>query len=225
MFVKKALLAGIALATPLAASALNTLYIDNVQQPGSVTSINVTNTEVRITTNSGGATPTPTATATASPAPSPSPTPVPEGNCVTPPGVEVAGTIDLNNPGGQIRVALARETKAYKVLTTSNSSLYGQFTFANTAGTENIARIAWISACPGTPGYSDTVATTPRCAASGSEITSIGWAQYAKRGECQLAPNSVYYLNVRNASTLDPTGSTCPSGTSCDVWRNIYTWQ
>jgi hypothetical protein len=74
MFVKKALLAGIVLATPLAANALGTLFINNVNQGTTVTGINVTGDGVYLTTSSSGTTASPTPTSTAVVA---SPTPPP----------------------------------------------------------------------------------------------------------------------------------------------------
>jgi hypothetical protein len=223
MFVKKALLAGIVLATPLAANALGTLYIDGSSQGTTVTGINVTGSGVYLTTDSSGTivSPTPTATATASPTPTPTAT---TGACGDlPAGVVLAGDIDLNNPGSQVRVSLARETKAFRFTTTSNPAFIGQFDWAAVAGTLGINRIAWISQCPGSPGYTETATANSRCAASGTENTSVRFKQSYERGYCELTTNTTYYVNIRNATPTDPTGSTCPSGTNCDVYRMVYT--
>jgi hypothetical protein len=225
MFVKKALLTGIFLATPLAAHALNSLTINGTTYPGTVTSVNVTSTGVVInftgTVSSGGTTASPTATATASP----TATPVAStGACGDlPSGVVLAGDINLSNPGSQVQVSLARETKAFRFTATSDPAFFGQFDWAAVAGTLGINRIAWISQCPGSPGYTQTAAADTRCAASGTENTSVRFSQSAKRGYCEITPNATYYVNIKNATATDPTGSTCPSGSNCNVYRMIYT--
>jgi hypothetical protein len=222
MFVKKALLAGIVLATPFAANALGTLVIDGVNQGSTVTGINVTGDAVYLTTSSSGTTASPTPTSTAVVA---SPTPPPTtGACGDlPAGVVLAGDINVSNPGSQVQISLARETKAFRFTATSDPAFFGQFDWAAVAGTLGVNRIAWISQCPGSPGYTQTAAADTRCAASGTENTSVRFSQSAKRGYCEITPNATYYVNISNATPTDPTGSTCPSGTNCNVYRMIYT--
>jgi hypothetical protein len=150
------------------------------------------------------------------PTPEPEPEPTPDQPCgQTPSGVTVVGNIDLNNPGSQIKVDLGSETKCWKFRVPTNT-LFGNFDFANVAGTLGIQRYGWISNCPGGEDIGD------RSTASGTEVTSIRWANHSKRAYAFVEPGKDYYVNIRNGSDRT-TQSTCPSGQNCAVYRMIYT--
>lgn len=135
--------------------------------------------------------------------------PPPTGACgPIPPGVVVDTTRLANwaQTGGQTLHNLHHGILAFRFRTDGLASRRGQL--ATGMASHGLAsRSAWISLCPGGPPLPDR-----SCKTEGRiESVSVRYAQNEanSRVYCPLKLNTTYYLNVRNAATVDAAQSSC----------------
>jgi hypothetical protein len=143
------------------------------------------------------------------------------GDCTVPSNVEVADSIDIYQ-STQTTEELNDQIRSFPFTTNSSTSAQGEFSTAYTTNSP-ASRIAWISTCPGDSLADAEAELGWRCtSSSGFETTVLRWAQADGRS-CVLDQNKTYYFNVKNATTSNFNGSTCP-GSNCPFYfqRNLW---
>lgn len=136
------------------------------------------------------------------------------GQCgALPNNVTLSNEITLGASSGRQTISLPKNgIIAMPVSTGSNPAFQGSITLAGTVGMTGIAREIWISECPGgEPLVDPIIQSTASCLASGTTERVLNITQGAIRNRCNLALDTDYYINVRNAV------GACP-GLSCGAY-------
>lgn len=115
-----------------------------------------------------------------------------------------AGLIDLNN-----------EVKSFKFTTTASTSYNGKVSVAASTGNSEVSREVWFSECPGEVAIAAPTVST--CKRNGTSSTTLYWDQGLNKSyACKLAPNTDYYLNIKNIAPAS-NAARCSLTDSCDV--------
>ncbi len=127
-----------------------------------------------------------------------------------PGSVTEADVIDLSGSLPQITVDMVgTRTYANPVRSLPSNTVRGNFSYGAVMGTTHISRQVWLARCPGVA-Y-DSPHTV--CRSQGTEAVNINWANFNRRGSCQISPDTQYFLHYRTTN--------CGSATNCRSYRTI----
>lgn len=128
------------------------------------------------------------------------------GNCPAPASNVVVeqNMFGWDTATSQLHMYLSRANiHAYPVQTTSRPAFNGQLSIVPFSNTGTVHKEVWISVCPGGPALREA-----SCTRSGLQ-PSLYWEQNNASSRCSLAPNTTYYINVKNSTGACSTSSGC----------------